>query len=507
MSKQPKPENARAQLIKGGLVVDPVARSAEIRDILVVGGKLQEIGPPGLAAPDDARIIEAAGFIVMPGLVNAHTHSHHALGKGRADRWALDVLLVANPWIAGGLTLEDKQLCGQLNAAEMVLKGTTAAYDLFFELPLPSADGMAAVARGYGEVGVKAVIAPMMADVTYYRAIPGLIAAFPEAMRGALEALTVAPFASQLDACRAIFENWPLPREAACPALGPTIPLHCSEGFLTGCRDLAEDYDLGLQTHLSEAKFQVIAGLKRYDKTLTGHLDDLGLVTERFSGAHGVWLDGDDIKLLADKGAAVAHNPGSNMRLGSGIAPARALLDAGVELGIGTDGSACSDSQNMFEAMRAASHVSRIVDPDPDNWLSTWEILHAATAASARVLRQDDRIGRLAPGYQADLVFLDRSNVNYVPLNDAANQIVNCEDSSAVTHVMIDGELVLEDRRFTRFDYDDLKARAQAAADRLSESNQAARAQIDILSPFVARHCQGLASQHYHVTRRIERAL
>ena len=106
--------------------------------------------------------------------------------------------------------------------------------------------------------------------------------------------------------------------------------MHCTDDFIRACRDLAKDYDIGLQMHLGESKLQAVAGLKRYGKSLTAHLDSLGLIGPNFSGAHCIWLDDDDLGLLADRGAKVAHNPGSNLRLGNGVAPARRMLDAGV---------------------------------------------------------------------------------------------------------------------------------------------------------------------------------
>jgi guanine deaminase len=331
--------------------------------------------------------------------------------------------------------------------------------------------------------------------------------AFPTAIRRELDALATAPHRKQLSACEAIFNDWLFDRDWVRPALGPTIPLHCSDEFLTGCRDLAQDYGLNIQTHLAEAKFQVISGLKRYGKTLAGHLDDLHLIGTNFTGAHCVWLDQDDIKLMADRGARVAHNPAANLRLGSGIAPIGALRDHGVVVGIGTDGSACSDNQNMFEAMRTASFISRINSPDPSQWLSAWDVLEMATLGSAQVLGFEEKIGRIAKGLKADIVFLDKTNINYVPLNNVANQIVNCEDSSAVKSVMIDGRLVLKDRKFTRFNYEKLRQQAQAAADRMTIENASAREQAHALEPFVAQHCIGLASEAFHVQRRIEQTL
>lgn len=492
------------QIIRGGLLVDIQRKQTTAADLLIAGDRIAAIGPPGLDAPESAVAIDASDRLIMPGLINAHTHGHGSLGKGLGDRWSLELLLNGSPWISGGYALEDKQTAALLNATELVMKGCTAAYDMYFEFPTASLDGLTAVAEAYAKVGPRLVLAPMMGDMTFHRAVPGLLDSLPDPHRRRAEKIVAADSAAHLAACAELLQGWPLDRERARPALGPTIPLHCSDTFMLGCRDLAEDYDVRLQMHLGESKAQAVAGLERYGTTLAGHLDRLGLIGPRFTGAHGVWLDQDDVKRFADRGATIAHNPGSNLRLGAGVAPARAILDAGVGVGIGSDGSSSSDNQNMFEAMRAAAFVSRLHDPDPERWLGTWEVLKAATAGSAAVLGMADEIGRLAPGYKADLVLLDLGNPNFVPLNDAANQIINAEDSSAIDSVMIGGRMVLNNRRFTDFDYPALRQRAARTVERLRAATAEARTHMEAMAPYVARHCTGLVCRHYHVARRID---
>lgn len=491
-------------IVRGGLLLDVQGRTTRPADILIEGDTVREIGPPGMDGPREAKTVDATGKLAMPGLVNAHTHGHGAIGKGLGDKWSLEHLLNHAPWTSSGFTLEDKRLAAQINAVELVLKGCTAAYDMYFEFPRPSLEGLEAAGRGYADVGVRAVIAPMMADSNLFRAIPGLMDAIPETVRPHVERLRATPYEESVEACRQILHGWPFDRAQVAPALGPTIPHHCSDPFLAACRDLAADYEVGVQMHLAESKVQAVTGIKRYGKTLARHLDDLGLIGPRFTGAHCVWLDEDDMKMMADKGASIAHNPGSNLRLGSGVAPARAMLDHGLTVGIGTDGSASSDNQNMFEAMRFAAFVSRIVTRRYDDWLGTWEVLRMATESSAVVLGMGDLIGCLAPGYKADIVFLDLSNVNFLPLNDAANQIVNCEDSSAVDSVMIGGRMVLAGRRFVDFDYDGLRAKAQAACERILSGNAEVRARMEAVEEFVSLHCIGMMGEPYHVHRRID---
>ena len=176
----------------------------------------------------------------------------------------------------------------------------------------------------------------------------------------------------------------------------------------------------------------MIAGYQRYGRSLAAHMDGLGLVNDRFTVAHGVWLDDDDMKRLGDRGASVAHNPGSNMRLGSGFADVRGMLNAKVNVGIGTDGASCSDNQNVYEAIRLTSFASKVQGPDHESWVTTEEALKAATEGGARALGLAGQIGRIAPGYKADLVFLDLTHINYVPLNETLYHVVFVEDGSSL---------------------------------------------------------------------------
>jgi cytosine/adenosine deaminase-related metal-dependent hydrolase len=403
--------------------------------------------------------------------------------------------------MGAGLDYEACHTGAMLNAAEMVRKGATAGYDLFLQIPMPDSAALAAAARGYADVGVRVVLAPMMADRTFYEAVPGLLAALPEKAAERIRKAASAPHADQLAVLKRWLHDWPADRDWVRPALAPTIPTHCTRVFLEGCRDLASDYDALLQMHLAESKPQAVAGLEVFGKTLASHLDDLGLLGPRFTGAHCVWLDDDDLSRMADRGARIAHNPGSNLRLGCGIARARRMLDKGIAVGVGTDGSASSDNQNMFEAMRLASYASRATSPDPADWISAPEALRMATVGGAEVLGFGDRLGRIAPGCLADLVFLDLGNVNFVPLNDPVRQVVQSEDSSAVKSVMIGGRFVLDDGRFVGFDYDALRAKAQAVAEHMREAARDSRRFADAIEDVVARHCIGLARRPYHVER------
>ena len=493
--------SARITVIRGGRLLDAARRRADAADILVDGDTIRAVGPAGMKAPAGATVVDARGMFLHPGLVNAHTHGHGNLGKGMGDRWTLELLLTAGPWLAGHRTTQDKYLGTLIGAAEMALKGCTACYDLSFEFPTPSVEGMNAAAQAYRDVGIRAVVAPMVADYSFYEAIPGLMEMLPPALQKDVERFRLAPYQTTLANIRRVLRGWKGDRDQVRAAVAPTIPHHCSDEFLAGCGTLAREFGVGLHSHVAESKVQVIAGLRRYGTTLAAHMDELGLVGPDFTVAHGVWLDDDDMKRLGDKGASVAHNPGSNMRLGSGLADMRGMLERKVNVGIGTDGANCSDNLNMYEAMRLASLASKAQGPDCGRWIGTDEALRAATEGSARALGFGDRIGRIAPGWKADIVFLDLGHVNWIPFNDPVNQLVHTEDGNAVHSVMVGGRMIVENRRLLTVVASRLARDAEEARARLVRLNRDNRKLCDRLARIVGTYCPGLAKTPLHIHR------
>jgi guanine deaminase len=373
-------------------------------------------------------------------------------------------------------------------------------------LPFPTADGLHEVARAYNDVGMRAVIAPMVADRSFYQAIPGLLDAFPPELRAVADTMRTVTAEAALAPMREAAASWPYPSDRIRLGIAPTIPLHCSDEFMIACRDLAATHGLPIQTHLAESPTQRTAAQQRYGTTLTAHLHNIGLLGPRFSGAHAIWIDDAEMALIANHGGTLAHNPGSNLRLGNGIADMRRAIAAGITVGVGTDGSSSSDNQNMFEATRLAAFVSRVFDRPPDDWIGAAEAIKLATEGSAAVLGMTGVIGKIAPGYKADLAFLDLDHVNLVPLNNAVNQLVNTEDGAAVRDVMIGGRFVLRDGTLPSLDWLSIATRARQAADRLTQANASTRAMTDSLAPIVNHFCVGLGRCAHDLPRNLQAA-
>ena len=479
---------SRRTVIRGGLILDAEGHAA-LQDVLVEDGVILAIETPGFEVSEDAEVLSAADRMLMPGLISAHTHSHGALNRGAVDdRVSLEMFLTGRGGITKSRGIEDKYLSAALSAAEMIRKGCTACFDLTVEFPAPSREGISAVARAYRDAGMRAVIAPMIADRTIYQALPGLLNALPDDLRAQRAGLNIAPLEHTLSVCRDMLANWEFDRRWIRPALGPTISLHCSDQFLIDCAQLASEHKVPLQTHLAESRAQAALGLTRYGKSLVEHLKELGFLSERLSAAHAIWVDDDDLAKLGQSGVRVAHNPSSNLRLGSGVAPVRKMLDNGITVGVGTDASNTSDGQNMFEAMRLASYLSRIDGFATDQWLSAREALHLATEGSAKVLGFE-KIGRLAPGYEADIVFLRLDSPHFVPLRSPLLQMVFAENGASVHTVMIGGRIVFHDGELLTLDESLLRQQAQEAAKRLDQADVGTYASAATVSRLVGAFC------------------
>ncbi len=290
-----------------------------------------------------------------------------------------------------------------------------------------------------------------------------------------------------------MIENWSFDRDQLRPALGPTIPHHCSDEFIIGCRDLAKAHGIGVQMHVAESKVQAVVGPRKYGTTLVGHLHKLGLLAPNFTAAHAIWLDDDDMARLADAGACVAHNPGSNMKLGSGLGAARARCANAASRSASAPTAACPPTTRTCSrrcGWRRSSRACRA--PIRASGCRRAEAFEAATKGGARALGMESSIGQLAPGFKADVVFLDLTSINYVPLNEPLLHVVFVEDGTGVDRVMVGGRMLVEGGKVLGVDMPRLAVEANAAAvEHLNKVNAGAR---ELRRSCSSRWCSTIAS-------------
>jgi 5-methylthioadenosine/S-adenosylhomocysteine deaminase len=480
--------------IGGGLVVDPQSGTAENKDLLIERGQIVAIGAPGTVDRAGAAHHDARDYLVMPGLINAHTHGHANLVKGVAEAWTLEASLTNGPWLAGARDPETMYLSTLLGAIDMLSKGCTACFDLVYEFPCPTRQGFMAVAQAYADAGMRAVLAPMVADKSLFQSIPGLVEALPRDLGETVRKFELGSGEETIAAIESIAAAKRELPDSVTLAIAPTIPHHCSERFLRDCMDVADRHSLPIHMHIAESRLQAVVALQIYRRSAVHYLAELGILRPAFTAAHGVWLDNDDLDLLAAHGCSIAHIPASNYRLGSGVAHVRPMLARGINVGLATDGANSSDSLSMLQAMRLASFSARSFDSPREEWLTSREVVRLATRGSAKILGLEG-CGRLEQGACADLVLFDLGHVDFIPDIDPINQLVTCADSAAVTDVMVSGVFKVRDRKIVSVDTSDLRDRVRESVARLKTATEPARALAERLEPHVVAFAQSMSSE------------
>lgn len=471
-------------------------------DLRIEDDRIDEMGTGLSARPGDA-VIDGRHRLVMPGLVNAHLHSWEALFKGRYDNLPLELWMLLSYPILGLEPLTDDliRLRTLLVGMESLKAGVTCLVDDVIEMPGQSLEALAAVFHGYGEVGIRANVSGNIMNRYMTDSIPFAKEALPADLLEA-ERRTPRPTTDDyLAFSREALRRFDDPTGRLRYVIAPSGPQRCTDDLLVAAAELAAEHGSAYHIHVLETKMQAVTGQEFYGRTLVHHLDDLGALSERATLAHGVWLSDDDIARLADRGCSLAHNAISNQKLGAGIAPLRALLDAGVNVALGSDGMSSNDTPRMFDVMKAAALLHKVTNPDYATWPTASEILRAATLAGARSAMIDSKTGSLAIGKQADLLVLDLRSLNFTPLNDIRNHLVYCENGASIEKVIVAGEVVVDGGRVTRVDeaavLDELRARLPAFLQRHHQAEEVNR----VYQPYFAEIHRRCSAQPIGINR------
>jgi 5-methylthioadenosine/S-adenosylhomocysteine deaminase len=454
-------EQTRNLLVREGLLIlkGDGGWTTETGDVRVRAGQIIQIAPAGSLSPrPDENVLGARGKLVMPGLVNGHHHSYSNLYRMPVADAPLEMWIVRAMMARASATERAYYVAALLASIQLLQAGVTTVLDQI----TPRSGSLDAVARAYQEVGLRSVIAPEISDLKYYDALPHKSGGEP--LPGKLEWEMEPPRAEDLlELCSDFAERWHSePRLSV--MLAPSAPQRCSDELLRGTRELAERLDIGVHMHLLETRVQKQVANERFAGSTVRYLDDLGLVTERTSFAHALFLSDEEMEIVAERGASVVHNPVSNLLLGSGIFPLSRYRAVGVNVGLGTDGPNCSGTQNIFENMKLAVMLQRVTEPEPAAWLSPAEALHMATTGGSAAVNLQRSVGAIEVGRRADLVVLGLNRPALVPLYDAIAQLVLSEQGQSVETVVVDGEVVLQDGRCTRIDEASVLGEAEACS-------------------------------------------
>jgi cytosine/adenosine deaminase-related metal-dependent hydrolase len=433
------------------LTLDEADRFLERGSILIEGGGISQVGEVDRSKAD--RVIDGRRFLAVPGLVNAHTHTPGALSAGTQDSASHPAFMWLNQADTSGRTPREVYVSAMLNSAQMLLGGITTSIDHFPAQNFGPEDVAAAV-KAYRDSGMRTVLGLRVFDDDFGDIFPSDRPLPPDLAKDLARIKPLPP--KPLAETRRLIEDSirlhhrPEERVSVFPA--PTNPVRCSDELLTMCRELAERHDLGIHTHLLESKVQTSLAQRRYGRTMVQQLERLGLLSPRLSCAHTIWIEDEDIARLAASGTVVVHNPESNLKLGTGIAPIAKMLAAGVTVALGTDGSVTNDNLVLHEAIRLAAMLGRVAERERSKWVTARQALAMATDGGARAVQMPKSIGRIQAGYRADVVLYDLDTPAWTPFNDPVQQMVFAETGSSVHTVIVDGVVVVEDREIKAFD-------------------------------------------------------
>lgn len=458
-------------------------------DVLVEDERIASVGAALNPGPVD-ELIDGRERLVMPGLVNAHVHSWEAFFRGRYDNLPLELwMLLAYPIVGlEPLAPDVIRLRTLLVGIESLKNGVTCVQDDVIESPHQSMEALEAVFAAYGEIGIRASCSGNMVDRVFTDTIPYANELLPSSLLKRVQAVPRTTADEYLSFAREALARFDEPGGRLRYVIAPSGPQRCSDELLSASAALARAHDRPLHIHVLETKTQAVTGRVFYGRTLVEHLDGLGVLCEQATLAHGVWLTQSDIELVADTSTTIAHNPISNQKLGAGVAPLAALLNAGVNVALGSDGLCSNDSARMFDVMKAAALLHKVTTPDFTAWPEAAEILWAATRAGARSVRMEGEIGAVSPGHRADLVLLDLRSVNFTPCNDLRNHLVYCENGMSIERVFVDGRTVVRDGRCTAVDEDAILAEIRALAPALLSRHK----QIEEINEAFAPHFRAI---------------
>jgi len=417
-------------LIKGATLPDE-----KQSDVLIEGNSISKIAP-SLASKAEEKL-NAKGKLLLPGFINTHAHSAMSLLRGYADDMQLKRWLEQKIWPAEKkMTEQDVYWGTMLAASEMIRSGTTSFNDMYFH---PNS-----VAKAAYDSGMRALVGYGMIDLG------------DEKKRK-----------SELAISESLLKTKPKGKRISY-SIAPHAPTTCSKELLQASASLSKKYNAKLHIHLSETRREVFEILQKTKLRPVDYLSSLGMLSSNAIAAHCVWLTKQEVKLLSQHGVSISHCPVANMKLASGgVTPVPEMLEAGVNVSLGTDGAASNNSLSMFECMKTASLLQKNMRWDETS-VTAQQSYEFATLNGAKALGIN--AGAIKEGKLADLILLDLNAPNLIPLHDAISNVVYSANAGNVTDTVIDGKLLMQNRKILSFDEEKAIEEAKKAAERVAMS-------------------------------------
>lgn len=430
-------------LIKNALILNPNNFENKKQSVLIKNDLITEINDE-INDDNVNKIIDASGKILLPGLINTHTHLSMTLFRGLADDLSLDSWLNDHIWpMEANLNGDYCYIGALLGAIELIKSGTTTFSDMYFY--------MEDVARAIDDAGIRAVLSYGMID-------------FGDAEKRESE---LKENLDLFNSCNGIADG------RIKVFFGPHSPYTASEELLIKTRQLADEYNMGIHIHVSETEKEINDILDEKGLRPFEYLDKIGFLGPDVVAAHCVWLNDNEIEIIKKHNVKVSHNPCSNMKLASGISPVSKLIDNGICVSIGTDGASSNNNLDLIEELKTASLLQKVATLNP-KVLSSDEAISMATIKGAEALGLDSEIGSIEVGKKADIILIDTNQANMVPDSSSlSSNIIYSANGSNVDTTICNGKILMENKKLTFLDEQEIYNKARKAIKELKELKEA----------------------------------
>ncbi|PIG94265.1 amidohydrolase [Gloeocapsopsis sp. IPPAS B-1203] len=427
-------------------VLVPAHGDYDTVDVQIEGDRIAKIAPDLDVV---GTVIDGNNKLLLPGFVNAHTHSSEMWQRGLIPPVPLE-LWIAELYDFAPLDPEQVYLSALGTAVETLLSGGTSVVDHLVLIPGKEIDTIAAAVKAYQEIGIRAFIGPLIQDEALASGIPN----------GELQREDTPYFRSTeatLELMQEAVRQFHRPEAGVHILVAPTGIQLCSDALFAGCIELSDRHNLCRHAHLLETKAQKQLAQEKYGCSAVEHLQRIGYLSDRTSLAHCVWLSDADIAILSETQSTVVHNPLSNLRLGSGIAPILKYRQAGVNVSFGCDGSASNDSQDLLEAIKIGSMLHNITDFDYRHWITPRQAVEMAAFGGAKGLNMAEESGSLTEGKKADLVVYDLTSLSLLPRTDPIGLLILGRPTQAVNSVWVNGKQIVANGEVATINVDELR--------------------------------------------------
>ena len=444
-------------------VLIPVESGYETVDVLLEADRIGAIAPNLEAI---GTVVDGRNKLLLPGFVNAHSHSSEMWQRGIIPPLPLE-LWIAELYEFAPLNTENIYLSALGTAVETLLSGGTTLVDHLVLIPGQELETVAAAVRAYKEIGIRAFIGPLIQDQSLRSGVPS----------GGESQLQAEPYmrstAATLELMAEVVTAFHRPEEGVNIMVAPTGIQLCSDALFAGCIQLSDRALICRHAHLLETPAQQKLAQEKYGCSAVAHLQKIGYLGPRTSLAHCVWLSDADIDILAETKSTVVHNPLSNLRLGSGIAPILKYRKAGVNVSFGCDGAASNDSQDLLEAIKIGSMLHNITDLDYRHWITPRQSVEMASLGGAIGLNMAEELGSITVGKKADLVLYDLTSLSLLPRTDPIGLLILGRPVQVADSAWVNGERVIASGQIANINVDDLRQqlfdRSQWTANRKSQ--------------------------------------